>query len=317
MPGKKAATPRGPEVRTSRQRNGMLAGVGVPIFIARIERLPSRRAVSTMPDPSRSTLRSVLREPLLHFLALAAVLFGVSALFGRGDDVIEITRDEIEWRILQVEAQEGQRLGEDERRLVLERYIDERVLVREAQALGLAADERIDDILVQKMLHVLSGDVIQPSDEELEAYYAVNFERYATEETVTVDEVVAPAGVPLPRELIAGAEPADVADAGLIASRVMPRLSLEDLSQIFGEEAAGVVFGAGEGTWVDAYVSVRGQHWFRVRERSEATVPPLDLVREAARLDWIAEQEDRRLLARVAELRDRYEVVVEGEESGR
>ena len=250
----------------------------------------------------------------MHFVALAAVLFGASALFGPGDDVVEITRDEIEWRILQVEAQEGQRLTEDERQLVLERYIDERVLVREAQALGLAEDERIDDILVQKMLHVLSGDVIQPSDEELRAYYAGNAERYAIEETVTVDEIVLPMGVPLPSELLAGAEPASVTDGGLIASRVMPRLSFGDLTQIFGEDAASDVFVADVGAWVDAYESVRGQHWFRVRERAEATVPPLEVVREAARLDWIAEQEDRRLLARVAELRARYDVVVESEE---
>ncbi|MDH3207580.1 MAG: peptidylprolyl isomerase [Gemmatimonadota bacterium] len=258
-----------------------------------------------------------MREPLVHFVALAALLFGVSALFGPGDDVIEITRDEIEWRILQVEAQEGQRLTDDERQLVLERYIDERVLVREAQALGLAEDERIDDILVQKMLHVLSGDVIQPSDEELRAYYAGNSERYAVEATVTVDEVVLPVGAPLPTELLDGAEPAELTGGGLVASRVMSRLSLDDLAQIFGDASASAVFGTEVGDWVDAYESVRGQHWFRVRERSEAIVPPLEVVREAARLDWIAEQEDRRLLARVAELRARYDVVVEGEEPGR
>jgi hypothetical protein len=288
-----------------------------PYLLALRKRPPTRRSVQVMNDASKHTLPAPLREPLVHFVALAAVLFGVSALFGAGDQVIEITQEQIEWRILQVEAQEGQRLTEDERLLVRERLIDERVLVREAQALGLAEDERIDDILVQKMLHVLSGDVIQPSDEELGAYYAVNSERYATEETVTVDEIVLPSGAPLPSELTAGAEPADVTDGGLIASRVMPRLSLEDLAQIFGEDAAGVVFDTEVGAWIDAYESVRGQHWFRVRERTEATVPPLDVVREAARLDWIAEQEDRRLLARVAELRQRYDIVVEGAEGAR
>jgi hypothetical protein len=264
-----------------------------------------------MTEPAKTSL---LREPLLHFVVLAAALFGASALLGPGDDVIEIGEDEIEWRILQVEAEEGRRLTEEERLLVRERYVDERVLVREARAMGLEADERIDDILVQKMLHVLSGDVIQPTDDELEAFYAMNVERYATEETVTVDEVVAPPARPLPVELLGGGEPADAPEGSLIASRVMPRLSLEDLALIFGEEPAAAVFSAEQGTWVDAYESVRGQHWFRVRERQDAMVPPLEVVREAVRLDWIAEQEDRRLLARVAELRDRYTVVVEGEE---
>lgn len=264
-----------------------------------------------MTDSSAPGLRSVLREPLLHFVVLAAALFGASALIGPGENVIEITQDELEWRILQMEAQEGRALTADERTLVRERYIDERVLAREARAMGLEDDERIDDILVQKMLHVLSGDVIQPSDEEIAAFYSMNVERYATDETVTVDEVVAPMGAPLPGALVEGGEPEDAPEGALIASRVMPRMTLEDLALIFGDGPAEAVFGAGEGEWVDAYESVRGQHWFRVRERDEATVPPLDVVREAVRLDWIAEQEDRRLLARVAELRERYDIRIE------
>jgi len=266
-----------------------------------------------MTDSSRSPLRAVLREPLLHFVLLAALLFGVSALFGGGDDVIDITNDEIDWRVLQFEAQEGRKLTDDERLLVRERYIDERVLVREAKAEGLDADDRIDDILVQKMLHVLSGEVIQPTDEELQAFYAMNTDRYAAEATVTVDEVVAPLGAPLPGALLEGGEPADAPEGTLIASRVMPRLALADLAQIFGDEAAAEVFHAEAGVWVDAYQSVRGQHWFRVRERAEATVPPLEVIRETVRLDWIGEQEDRRLLARVAELRQRYHIRIEGQ----
>jgi hypothetical protein len=266
-----------------------------------------------MTESTQSTLRSILREPLLHFVALAAVLFGVSALFGGGDNVIDITSDEIEWRVLQFEAQEGRGLSDEERLLVRERYIDERVLVREARAEGLEADDRIDDILVQKMLHVLSGEVIQPSDEEIQGFYAMNTDRYATEATVTVDEVVAQVGAPLPPVLLEGGEPGAAPEGSLIASRVMPRLTLTDLAQIFGDEGAARVFQAEAGAWVDAYQSVRGQHWFRVRERVEATVPPLEVVRESVRLDWIAEQEDRRLLARVAELRQRYDIRIEGE----
>ena len=94
-------------------------------------------------------------------MLLAAGLFAVAAVIGSRDDVIEVSREEIEWRILQIEANEGALLTDDQRRLVEEAYIDERVLIREAQELGLVVDERIDDILVQKMLHVLSGDVIE------------------------------------------------------------------------------------------------------------------------------------------------------------
>ncbi len=144
------------------------------------------------------SLQGAVREPLFHFVLLAATLFALAALFGPESDVIEVSREEIEWRILQVEAEQGRRLTDDERRVVEEEYLDERVLVREAQALGLSVDERIDDILVQKMLHVLSGDVIQPSDDELAIYYVGNVERYERAPAVTIDELVVVEGDPLP-----------------------------------------------------------------------------------------------------------------------
>ena len=260
----------------------------------------------------KSALRGTLREPLFHFVLLAAALFVLAALFGPGSDVIEVSREEIEWRILQIEAGRGTRLTDNERRVAEEQYIDERVLVREAQALGLSADERIDDILVQKMLHVLSGDVIQPSDDELAMYYIGNVERYRRSPSVTVDELVVVEGDPLPPALRQGAEPEELPAGSIIGHRVMARLDLRDLGLLFGAEGADLIFGADDGAWVDAYRSVRGQHWFRIRERFAAETRPLADVRDLVRMDWIAEYEDRRLLSRVAELRARYTVIVEG-----
>jgi peptidyl-prolyl cis-trans isomerase C len=92
----------------------------------------------------------------------------------------------------------------------------------------------------------------------------------------------------------------------------MERLTYEDLVQIFGEGGAQIVSSAETGDWWEAQQSSRGRHWVRVRERFGSAVPPLDVVRDAVRLDWIAAQEQVRLLDRVAELRINYTVVVEG-----
>ena len=48
-------------------------------------------------------------------------------------------------------------------------------------------------ILSQKMLHLLSGDVPQPTDGELRAYYDENRARYGRGATVTVEAVDVPA----------------------------------------------------------------------------------------------------------------------------
>ncbi len=258
-----------------------------------------------------SILTKALREPLLHFALLAAGLFAIAAVLRRDDDVIEVTRQELDWRILQVEAREGA-LSAEERQLVEEAYIDERVLIREARAMGLEADERIDDILVQKMLHILSGDVIQPTDEELAEHYEANREAYATDAALTVDEVVVAENAVLPRALLEGTPPEQLPAGSVIGHRIMERLTFEDLTQVFGADGAEIVSDAETGDWWEAQQSPRGRHWVRVRERFGTTVPPLEVVRDAVRLDWIAAQEQVRLLERVAQLRTSYTVVVEG-----
>jgi hypothetical protein len=256
-------------------------------------------------------LTKALREPLLHFALLAAALFVTAAVLRRDDDVIEVSRQELEWRIEQVEAQEGP-LTPEERLLVEEAYIDERVLIREARAMGLEADERIDDILVQKMLHILSGDVIQPTDAELEAFYEENRGSYAVDASVTIDEVVVPTGGELPRALFTGTPPEQLPPGSVIGHRVMERQTFEDLAQIYGDSGATTVTNAETGDWWEVQQTGRGAHWVRVRERFGETTPPLAVVRDAVRLDWIASREQARLLERVAEIRTAYTIVVEG-----
>lgn len=259
-----------------------------------------------------SIVAGAAREPLVHFTALAGVLFVAAALIRTDEGRIDVSRAELDYRIVQVEARENTTLSAEERQLVEEAYIDERVLIREARAIGLDADERIDDILIQKMLHVLSGDVIQPTDEELAAYYAENQERYATDASVTIDEVVVPQGEMLPRALLQGGSPEQLPPGSLVSRRVMERLTSEDLAQIFDDQGAATVAAAEPGAWREVQQSPRGSHWVRIRERFGSIVPPLDVVRDAVRLDWIAQREQGLLLDRVAELRANYTVVIEG-----
>ena len=265
-----------------------------------------------------SFLTRALREPTVQFGLAAAVLFGIAAVVGsRSERVIEINREDLEWTIMQAELAQGGPLDPEVRRQIEEAYIDEQVLVREALAIGLDDDERIEDILAQKMLHVLSGEVIQPTDAELEAFYQANSSRYALDATLSVDEVVVPPGAPdpmaLPPELQAGLAPEILVGAVLLAHRPMESVTLADLSQLFSVPIAGQAAIAELGTWIGPHVTVRGVHWIRVNERGEASPLPLEAVRDQVRLEWVAEQEAARLAERLAGLRAEYTVrIVEG-----
>ncbi len=150
---------------------------------------------------------------------------------------------------------------------------------------------------------------VKPDNILLEKGSAGNLERYMRSPAVTVDELVAAESDPLPPALREGAEPEDLPEGWIIVHRVMERLDLRDLGLLIGEEGAELVLTSGSGIWVDAYVSGRGQHWFRVRERFAEETRPLADVRDIVRMDWIAADEDRRLANRIADLRARYTVV--------
>jgi hypothetical protein len=263
-------------------------------------------------------LSRALREPTVQFSLAAAVLFGVAALVGsRNERIIEISRADLDWLVMQAEMAQGGALDAELRQQVEDAYIDQQVLVREALAMGLDDDERIDDILAQKMLHVLSGEVIQPTDAELEAYYQANAARYALEATLSVDEVVVPPGAPdpmaLPQELAAGLAPEVLVGGALLAHRPMASVTTADLAQLFSPSLAAQAATAELGAWLGPHVTVRGQHWIRVNTREEATPLPLEAVRDQVRLEWVAEQEALRLAERLAELRAGYTVrIVEG-----
>lgn len=271
-----------------------------------------------MAEPTSATplFRRILREPTSHFVLLAAVLFAANAALEswRGN-VITIDRVQIEVRIAELEALRGAPLSPEERLLVEEAYIDEQVLVREALDMGLEADRRIDDILVQKMLHVLSGDVIQPTEEELRAFYEANRASYTPEPALTIEEAVIAGGSPAAGDLVerlrAGASAEEFADNTDVRASVLRAVTGGDLRRLFGPVTAELILSANTEGWIGPHATVRGQHWFRIIEQTTPELLPLDSVRERVRLDWVADQEAARLDRAVRGLRERYNIVIE------
>jgi len=213
----------------------------------------------------------------------------------------------------------GQELSEEQQQLVATTYVEEQILVREALAMGLDNDARIHDILAQKMLHVLSGEVIQPTDPQLETYYEANIERYTTPPLVSVDELVLNTREEVSEEVQQLIDSGSDADTILAASpgnsAPLPNVNRIDLNNIFSPEFSESVFAADSNTWVGPFPSNRGQHWLMVIERSEARLPPLEEILDRVRLDWIAEEEEALLQEEVNKLWDNYTIIVsDGEE---
>ena len=259
------------------------------------------------------TLNRWLHEPLLHFIVLAGVVFGLYGI-SRDDDayLIEVEQSEIEARIFLQELTSGEAASPAIREAITSLYLEEQMLVREAISMELDNDARIHDMLAQKMRHVLSGDVIQPGDDELRVFYESNLDAYTTLPTVTSDELVFSSRDPLADDvanlLRSGAEPEAMLALAEGSVSPLPRANPVDLRNIFSQDFADQVFNAVPGTWVGPYVSNRGQHWLRVTAQQPASTPSLEEISDRVRLDWIAAEEDARLQQEIDQLWQKYSV---------
>ncbi len=306
---------------------------------------PSPSAAEPSPtgsEPRSPLARRLLREPVVHFAALALALF---ALAGLGDalrpETVDVDPLEIEGRIRQLERGRGAALTDAERALAERAYVDEQILAREARARGLDDDPRIRSILSQKMLQVLSMGLEHPSEAELRAYYADNEARYARPPSVTVEQLLRarePDGAPpppgepdgsppppgeagaagAPGEAEAGGAPEEARAGGPPERTLLRGVTLAELSLSFGAATAERVFGAERGAWVGPHRTDRGELWFRIVERLEAgPPPPLETVLGQVRFDWMSEREEAYLQGRIAELRRRYRIRLVGREGER
>ena len=86
-------------------------------------------------------LKTLFREPLVHFLAIGLALFALSTWLGRAggeaDRKIQISAAEIEWLVKNWEARWRRPPTRTELEGLVDDYVRQEVLHREALAMGL------------------------------------------------------------------------------------------------------------------------------------------------------------------------------------
>ena len=269
----------------------------------------------------------LLKDPLVHFLLIGAVLFALLRWQSDGGrenpQEILIAAEQVTQLRQATAVLQGREPTRAELEQLVEPAIREEVYYREALALGLdVEDDEVRRRLVEKMQY-LTEDLVDPepaSEEELRAFFDAAPERFLIPELVTFDQVFfspstrgdALAG-DVEEALAAlrdGAEPADVGDRTPLQERFedAPR---ERVAVLFGEDMTNAVFTLPPGDWSGPYQSDFGAHLVRMISRSVARQLTFDQVREQAREAFAA---DRRRTANeraYAEMRARYDVVVD------
>jgi hypothetical protein len=273
-------------------------------------------------------MKRLLTEPLLHFLVLGAMLFGLLNLLSKKEEAepakIVVSAARIE-NLANGFARTWQRQPSPQELLgLIEDYIRDEVFYREGKTLGLDRDDIVIRRRLRQKMEFVAEDmaVAEPSDEQLAAYLTANAERFRSEDRLTFKHVYlstarrdalerdAQSVAAKLAEMDAETDAAALGDHFLLGDefRTMPR---SDIARTFGERFAEQLFNLEQDRWQGPIESGYGLHFVRLNERTQGGPLPLDAVRATVRREWM---NARRLEAEATlyrTLRARYQVVVE------
>ena len=260
----------------------------------------------------------LLRDPLLHFLVLAGLLFVMQAIFvGDRRQVITVDAAAQEFLFKQQEDLLLRPLSETEKAEIVQNYVEEEILVREAVSRGFTDSSRVRTLLVQNMRFFIAGEIPDPTDEELKAWFESNSEQFESPPSLDLEHVLFndPASVPADvLELLDAAEkPSSIGDFDPNYGYRMRFLDQRRLVSAFGPEGARQILAVPEGDsgWIGPILSPRGPaHFVRVTTRHEPRIPEFDVARSWIGTQWISMKNREAMENALDEMRPNYRVEI-------
>ena len=269
------------------------------------------------------------REPLVHFLALGALLFIAFNVWGSRESGgrVVVTPTLVE-HLADTFALTWQRRPTSEELVALvDDHVKEEILYREALALGLDKDDVVIRRRLRQKMEFLSEDtaiMAEPSDEDLAQYLAGHPDDFRVESLTSFRHIFLSSdrrGAALDAdasrlldELRSGtideAEATKRGDPFLLASN-FDAVSEHALGAQLGDGFAAALVGLPVGVWSGPIESAYGKHLVFITERTQGRVPPLTEVRDAVEREWRTGERREANEAFYAKLRERYAVTVE------
>lgn len=270
-----------------------------------------------------SDIQSTLKQPLIHFVVIGALLFFLFSLSDNDDEVVDdsiitVNREEL-LSYMQYQAnafneeffaQQLDSMDESQRQLLIESYYRQEALYREALAMGMdKGDNDIKLRMVDKLVFLLQGSVPAvpaATEEDLESYYAENADIYRRPASYSFTHVYIndqehsiegrSRAESLLQELtennIDFFEASDFGDTFPYLQNYVRR-SRDFMRNNFDDDFANWLdsINAQDGLWQGPIESPLGYHIVMLSNRFPAELPPLNEIRDRVEEDFYIESQ--------------------------
>lgn len=271
-------------------------------------------------------LKTMLNEPLLHFLLIGAGLFILfDALNGpeaENPNRIVVSSGQVELLAANYSRTWRRQPNQQEVNALIEEHLRDEVFYREAIELGLDKDDSLIRRRLRQKLEFVLEDVsalVEPTDEQLTLFMQQNEESFRLKPKISFRHVylsfdkrndVDSDAVKLLARLKAGEDPSGLGDTIMLASQ-FPLTAQDQIERGFGGEFAQKILTLPLGSWTGPVISGFGAHLVFISERTDGRMPALDEVREAVKRDWTLEQRKTLKEKIYRTLLEKYHVVIE------
>ncbi len=280
--------------------------------------------------------RAILREPLVHFLVAGLFVFLVVDWMGGAerDDTIRVTQDDIltmmQYRSRAFDPaafeQRWAAMSNAERQTVIDEYIQEEALYREAQRLGLGDNDYvIKRRMIQKVDFLINNRIRLNESVDSTAlieYYESNKEQYRTPSIVTFSHIYFAGGDGEHRaqELLASSQLNRIKSSKALPygdrflyHRNYVEESLSTIGSHFGQDFAEELqaLEVNDSEWQGPLTSDHGYHLVLISELSDSNVPPYHELRSRVREDYQRVQSASQKKKAVEALIEEYNILID------
>ena len=280
----------------------------------------------------RKLIVRIIKEPLLHFMLLGACIYGAYALFGtpEADDIdtsIHVDSKRIDAFISEWQSRRNRPPTAQEIDGLIQQFINEEVLYRQAVAMGLNENDPITRRRMAQKLEFLTSDLAQaqqPTDAELEKYFQDNMDAYRGADLITFiqvffdpdkrDEKTLDDAAKAMKELqLAGEPDPEKLEAG-------DRFMLQNLFKSADESQVKRQLGSGfteslmkleQGKWHGPVLSGYGVHLVYVYKLEKAPAPDWEKVKATVLESWNKENREKFNAEFLEALKKNYEIVID------
>lgn len=268
-------------------------------------------------------VRKLIREPLVHFLGGALLIFAFFWATGSSRDPADyaISIDETDITRLRSDWVRNFRRAPTQQELdgLIDQEIAEEIYYREALRLGLDKnDPMIRRRLYTKMRFVdgQNADAVTPTDTMLQQWMDKNPGKYALSPLYDFEQIylgqisAAEAGKRID-QLNAGTESAALAQS-ISLPETLKQASIDDIGRQFGDKFAGQLEGLETGVWSGPVTSGFGLHAVKITAKKPGKIPALDDVRQRVANEWHAARQAKQKEKALSRYRAQYEITVAG-----